>query len=314
MLPRLANSFRALEADLMTGMNSGSLGPFAAQILDLWVRVLAEGQQEYYENDPFAEHLNEDRLVQLARKLEAQVATPQRALEIVGDLANELLLFLSHASEFFALTAEPSAMHWHEKMDVVEAQAAQVRTTAGILLQTIATGDEATRAAMTATSAADTARQAAGGAGEKSFGESFEKLGKEEISASRSLRIATFAGLILTFAIGALFLLESQRHELSWQELTLRAAMLVALGAVSGYAGRLAGQHRELGNWAKALAVQMTSFRALIEPITDEEVRIRMHEQLASRALEAPPTSKRGENETGLSGADIAAIITSAKQ
>jgi hypothetical protein len=155
------------------------------------------------------------------------------------------------------------------------------------------------------------ARRAAGSAGEASLASWFQEYGKNEHIASWAFRSLAFTGLIGTAALAYWFFLQSEIRELGVTSLALRSAIVLAVAAISTYAIRLAGQHRQQGNWAKSIAVQLNSFAAFLEPLESSSTRDVIYQQFAARVLGSPPHSNRNSAEPPLqvSAQDLAVLV-----
>lgn len=149
--------------------------------------------------------------------------------------------------------------------------------------------ETATEAADQATGAANTARRAAGEAGEAELGQFYGAFGQSQIEASKLYRFLTIASAGLAAVVASIFFFIYENDQFEVQGVVYRAAVLVGIAGLSTYFGRLAGQHRRLGNWALTIEVQLKSFEAFLAPMTEPAARDALYADFCRRALGAPP-------------------------
>lgn len=156
-------------------------------------------------------------------------------------------------------------------------------------------------AARRASESASEAGQAAGLTGDASLASWFDAYGKTEHRASSFFRGLAFFGLAGTAGLAWWFFLESEKQSFAVSSIIFRSAILLAVAAFSSYAIRLAGQHRQQGNWGKSIAVQLKSFQAFIRPVADGATKDSIYEHFARRILGDSPSTTGDKNEANLS-------------
>lgn len=139
---------------------------------------------------------------------------------------------------------------------------------------------------------ADAARDSAGIIGTANLSTYFESYASDERLASNWFRGAALAMFGVAIAIAALMPAPGSDD---WSGLILRIAILGGIGGLGAYLARQASQHRAQFNWAKGVQVQLQSFPAFIEPVTDVSARNSIYDVFARRVLGDPP-SKDGRS------------------
>jgi hypothetical protein len=221
----------------------------------------------------------------------------QDYLRASKDLAGELASFLKTLDFWVSGRGESLGKQWRVSSSEYLREAGSLRSSALRLEAAEEQRLQAREAVRSAEESASSARQAAGTAGEASLASWFRSYARSEHTASWAFRAVAFLGLAGTAGLAYWFFLESEERKLAVSSLVLRSAMVLAVAAFSTYSIRLAGQHRNQGNWAKSIAVQLNSFAAFLEPVESPAVRDAIYEQFANRVLGAPPDSKSASAE-----------------
>jgi len=216
----------------------------------------------------------------------------QDYLRVAKNLAGELADFLKSISFYLSGQETTQERQWFAVSSDFLREAGSLRSSALRLESAEEQRRQAHEAVKSAEESATTARQAAGTAGEASLASWFQNYARSEHTASWIFRAVAFVGLGGTAGLAYWFFLESEERNLEVSSLVLRSAMVLAVAAFSTYSIRLAGQHRNQGNWAKSIAVQLNSFAAFLEPVDSIAVRDAIYGQFANRVLGAPPDPK----------------------
>jgi hypothetical protein len=297
-----------------------SLAPFGQQTLNMWDEALTAAERLELNGSEIIDLIEKRKIQVLMRDLEEELGRqPEnyvRVLDISQELTSELVEFLQSSYALMTARGDHHLEAWSTETIKIRDKASEDRAMTKSLLSTFALRQRAEEQATRATSAADSAssaltevRKATGSIGEVVFGNYFEVYANREFRASWLFRSIALTGLLGTGVLGWLFFYEARNSSFSWSEAAFRGAILLAVGALSAYTGRLAAQHRSVGNWAKAIAVQMKSFGALIEPVEDGPARAAIYERLAARVLAAPPENGSPSTETGLTSQDLLALL-----
>ncbi|MFF1540653.1 hypothetical protein ACFVWL_11285 [Microbacterium sp. NPDC058269] len=145
------------------------------------------------------------------------------------------------------------------------------------------------------------AQTAAGATGAYVLAEYFGEYAKEEKKTANRFRWATIVGISIAIAVAIIFAaIDGLSTDISdsrrWISFASHATVVVGVGALTAYLGRQAGQHRRMFNWAKSMEVQLKSFPAFIEPLTDD-VQADMYRVFSHRVLSAPPERETGTDD-----------------
>jgi hypothetical protein len=221
----------------------------------------------------------------------------QAYLRAAKDLAGELASFLKTIDFWVSNRGGNVEKLWRGSSSDYLREAGSLRSSALRLEAAEEQRLQASEAVRSAKESATSARQAAGTAGEASLASWFQSYARSEHTASWAFRAVAFLGLAGTAGLAYWFFLESEERNLAVSSLVLRSAMVLAVAAFSTYSIRLAGQHRNQGNWAKSITVQLNSFAAFLEPVESPAVRDAIYGQFANRVLGAPPDSKSASAE-----------------
>ncbi|MGC5223259.1 hypothetical protein ACPW96_11795 [Micromonospora sp. DT81.3] len=154
--------------------------------------------------------------------------------------------------------------------------------------------------------ARDAARSAAGVAGSASLATHFAAYAGGERTAANTFRLLTIVAVVGGLA-GVLYLGPLDAGD--WAGITYRLAIVATAGALAGYFGRQAGQHRRMYNWAKSLEVQLQSFPAFVEPVPAEE-RGEVYRTFARRVLSAPPEKGMESTEDSVGSAQLLDLLS----
>jgi hypothetical protein len=141
---------------------------------------------------------------------------------------------------------------------------------------------------------ASTAAGRAGGDTIFSFYQDFADA--EGVAADRYRKWTIWAGLGAGLT-AAVFLILPEFGALrieanDYVHLVQRVVVTVAVFGMAGYFARQAHQHRVLANWASAMAVQLKTFEAYVDPIEDQAVRDDLRKTFAGRAFGDHPAMK----------------------
>lgn len=147
---------------------------------------------------------------------------------------------------------------------------------------------------------------AAGIAGDASLAEHFERYARREWWSAN-----IFRGLTILAIGGAVVLAVALPKPTTgdWVTLSYRLAQLVGVAALATYFGRQAAQHRRVFNWARSMQVQLQSFPAFIEPVTDADTRGGIYGAFARRVLGAPP-EKGGSSDEAYPNQQVIELLT----
>lgn len=148
--------------------------------------------------------------------------------------------------------------------------------------------------------ALESARAAASEAATTALESSFDTVATEEASSARNWRRWTLVVLVLATLGGVGFLAENLSREINWQGVVFRVAIVSALGAIAAYTARQSSHHRRIATWARAIQVQLKSFRGFVERIDDQKVQDAMFEMFTRRVLAPPPESSKSGEATNL--------------
>jgi hypothetical protein len=152
-------------------------------------------------------------------------------------------------------------------------------------------------AAKIATGAANTAKTAAGITGDVVLSTFFGNYARDELRTAQLFRVATICSIGATVVLSVLFLLLHTAFT-DWNIFVPRLTLLAGIAALGTYYARQSSQHRRVGNWAKALHVQLQAFSAFMEPITDDGTRNEIFTAFSARVLGSPPASAKTPPES----------------
>ena len=156
---------------------------------------------------------------------------------------------------------------------------------------------EVKAAATKAEASATKASSAAGKASEAALSSYYEKLSKDESEAADRFRKWTIYAGIAAGVTTAIFLVLPEFGPLriggtDYAHLLQRVIVTAAIFGMAGYLARQAHQHRSLANWSGALAVQLKTFEAYLDPIEDTDTRNELRRTFAARAFGDHPAMK----------------------
>ncbi len=157
------------------------------------------------------------------------------------------------------------------------------------------------------------ASTAAGRTGEDTISSFYQDFAEAEGTAADKYRKWTiWAGLGAGLTAAAFLILPEfgpLRIEANdYVHLIQRVVVTAAVFGMAGYFARQAHQHRVLANWAAAMAVQLKTFEAYVDPIDDLAVRDELRKTFAGRAFGDHPAMK-GEASPSPSPAAIEAAM-----
>jgi len=146
------------------------------------------------------------------------------------------------------------------------------------------------------------AQTAAGTVGSYTLADYFGEYATEEKEAANRFRTVTIAGIILAIGVAVAFTFidwtpSVYSDTVRWMRVISHGTIVLGVGTLTAYLGRQAGQHRRMFNWAKSMEVQLKSFPAFIEPLTDD-VQADIYRVFSHRVLAAPPDREKGSDET----------------
>ncbi|GAA4712971.1 hypothetical protein [Nocardioides conyzicola] len=139
----------------------------------------------------------------------------------------------------------------------------------------------------------------------------FKSLAEREHKSSRWLRWATY-GLVAVAALAALMAPRAS----GWAEVVGRLALASIFAGASAYTARLASVHRNTGDWANSVRVQLDTFEDFLGAIDSDDARMRVYEEFGRRVLGAPPlASGDGENAMPVGQiVELASVIAAARK
>jgi len=168
--------------------------------------------------------------------------------------------------------------------------------------------ESAKESATAAAEAAETAQESAGTAGAASLSEYFEKYATGERVAANGFRIATIATILIAVGL-AIWLPRPPTDDIPG--VLYRLAVVLGVGALSGYFGRQAGQHRRVYNWAKGIQVQLQSFPAFIQPVKSDDVSGQIYAAFAAKVLGSlPERPARGSDPNAIGPAQLIEMVS----
>ncbi len=145
------------------------------------------------------------------------------------------------------------------------------------------------------------AQAAAGTVGSYALADYFGEYASEEKRAASRFRVATIVGIVVAIGVAVAFTLvewtgSGPSDTDHWMRFISHGTIVLGVGTLTAYLGRQAGQHRRMFNWARSMEVQLKSFPAFIEPLTDE-VQADIYRVFSHRVLAAPPDRDKGSDE-----------------
>ncbi|MCI2956933.1 hypothetical protein MN032_04445 [Agromyces atrinae] len=143
------------------------------------------------------------------------------------------------------------------------------------------------------------AQAAASDSGTTALESAFHDVAQRENKQASIWRWSTIGVLAAVITVGIYYVFESANHAPEWQGIVYRLAIVSALAAAAAYLARQSAHHRRIGTWARSIEVQLKSFRAFVEPISDIKVQDGMYEIFGRRVLGPPPEGKAGNDELG---------------
>ncbi|MDF2991366.1 MAG: hypothetical protein K0S37_1880 [Microbacterium sp.] len=154
-----------------------------------------------------------------------------------------------------------------------------------------------------ASAAADDAKAAAADIGSNELSKMYDTYASKHLSRAMWFRIATIALLGAGIVLAASLVLGGDFPELfgtrtpsrtsEWAPVAYRLAVVAGIAALAAYLGRQAGNHRRLGEWARAIEILLREFNAFIAKIADPKVRDEAQLAFARRVLGPAPDASR---------------------
>jgi len=212
---------------------------------------------------------------------------------------------------FYSDTAEVDLAHEAEIMIAktgLDSKVAQLKALRdGLSFRQVAldSADAARAAASDATTAAENANTSAGIAADADLSVHFGEYAEGQLKTARNFRVATICVIALAIIAAAVIPHLPDEETVDY---IYRGAQVLALAGLSGYLGRQAGQHRRIGNWARAMQVQLKSFAAFIAPIENEKTLAAVYDEFSRRVLGAMP--EKAETKNDPSSAQLMEIVT----
>lgn len=160
------------------------------------------------------------------------------------------------------------------------------------------------RSAQEAQESAQLAANAAGEAGETSLGDYFRRYAERELRSANWFRVGTLAVLLLSLGTAAYY----AAGPITYERAIPHAVQVLAALGVSAYLGAQSSGHRRVGDWARAIEVQLKSFPAFIEPIRGSDAAETLYDALGKRVLSAPP--KKGSKADPFEGQALGQILS----
>lgn len=323
---RTAGLVGELSSNLEIHARRGNLGAavkILRSVLDLWAEVL----RSTFVEDRFA------RSELTAADRRANVI-PDNALEFVGELVRDFtqrladgvpddtvarareLMTLLHSlmtKELVVLPeedGEKTARFDNYRVHVVK-QLSELDAEAR-LQELIA---EATDAVKKTKESAGKAAQAAGQTGTSGMSLAYQKLAGEELKAANGFRWATIgmsaaaAALATLFIFGPILGMISDFGTNDYPHLFQRIVFLAGILGLAGYFARQAHHHRAMANWARSVDVQLQTFEAFLDPVSNEDVRNELRQAFAVRVFGDHPAMK-GEPPVTSSAAVLDAAVS----
>lgn len=136
------------------------------------------------------------------------------------------------------------------------------------------------------------AANAAGAAADATIGSQFDAMADGELKQARFFRQAAFGLAVVAVVLALVLLLVGTKETEDWAAISVRVLAVASLAALAAYASRIAAQHREVGVWARVVAVQLRSLDAFVTSIEDQATKDRVREVAAMRMFGAPPSLK----------------------
>ncbi|WP_448003350.1 hypothetical protein [Agromyces bauzanensis] len=149
-------------------------------------------------------------------------------------------------------------------------------------------------------------QEAAGIAGDAQLALHFASYARREWWSANAFRALTILAIIAALVLAAML---PKPHAGDWVTFSYRLAQLVGVAALATYLGRQAAQHRRVFNWARSMQVQLQSFPAFIEPVTDGETRSGIYDAFARRVL-GPPPERSGKNDEAYPNQQVIELLT----
>ncbi|MDP9885502.1 hypothetical protein J2W21_003025 [Sinomonas atrocyanea] len=134
--------------------------------------------------------------------------------------------------------------------------------------------------------------EAAGTTGQNAMAKFFDELAEAEKDTAGKFRFATIALMIFGGMVAAILVFAPSVGGSDYVHLVQRLVVTGAIFALAGYLAKQANHHRSVGNWAGALAVQLKTFEAYMDPIGSESVRDALRTSFAVRAFGEPNFGK----------------------
>lgn len=112
--------------------------------------------------------------------------------------------------------------------------------------------------------------------------------GENEAKAARLFRIATIT--LIAVGIGMTLLLPHPATS-TVPDVAYRLAILGGVFGLAAYLSRQAHNHRTISVWANTIRVQLETFDAFLDPVTDEAVKDRLRADFATRVFGPNPAA-----------------------
>ncbi|MEV8150434.1 hypothetical protein AB0O52_20105 [Arthrobacter sp. NPDC080073] len=162
------------------------------------------------------------------------------------------------------------------------------------------------KATSTAEESASRASQAAGTAGESAMSAHFDSLATKEARTANWFRGSTIGAMLSGGVLAAWLLLGPEVGVKAlaidagdYVHLAQRVIATGAIFALAGYLAKQAHQHRTTANWARALAVQLQTFDAFMDPVQSDGAKDQLRIAFASHVFGEPPKTKTEPASSG---------------
>lgn len=300
----LARSFRAVRKDLdqhLAGESDKYLEVVGAEILagalEGWTLILSNNsvQKAYIADEDADFWLTPRALSLLARQLDRVRENLQDPSdpEVLKSSGRTLLVFLNQALDSASSKPIPEGSSSDYLSTVQRArlifESLYSKLKRAELDETVAAAEASSeRVRSTATKASE----ALGTYAQSEVAKFFHDLATEEKRDAGKFRVWTIALMCIGGIFAGIMLTIPSFGGSDYVHMIQRIVVTGAVFALAGYLARQSSHHRETANWAAALAVQLKTFEAYMDPIKSEEVRDKLRTTFALRAFGDPPSGK----------------------
>jgi hypothetical protein len=160
----------------------------------------------------------------------------------------------------------------------------------------------------------DQAERASALKGEETFQPAFDKHARSQLISANVYRALSILAILVAVTVAVLWALPPRFDPSAgadrWVDLVAHLSVVIGVGTLAAYLGRQASNHRQMYNWARSIALQMTAIPLLAESLQPNE-RSEIINLLARRALSAPP-EKNGDSDSEITTDRLLDLITAA--